>query len=323
MELALHLGKEIYVFFFKYGKIGILGIAISSFIIGYSIFKTLKLIKKYEIENYNELLELMIGKFENKYIDLKVILNFIINIFLLISFFIMSAGINAYFKQELAISEIVSSIFVSIFCYIILNKEAKGIILLNSILMPITIMFLLLLGVEMLNVKPSLPSGENSGLWIISAILYASYNSITLISILIPMKEYIRSKKDIFKVTIICIISIIVLALIIFMLLLTLKEDIERIELPAVSSAGNFGAFYKYLYGVIILGAIITTAISSAYGFLKNVSRTREKYKKYNKTICLIAIFVSLFGFSNLVNSLYPVFGILGTIQLIFILKCK
>lgn len=87
--------------------------------------------------------------------------------------------------------------------------------------------------------------------------------------------------------------------------------------------AGLLGKSYKYLYGIIILGAIITTAISSAFGFLNNISRNREKYKKYNRIICILSVFISLLGFSNLVNNIYPVFGILGLIQLILILKYK
>ena len=37
--------------------------------------------------------------------------------------------------------------------------------------------------------------------------------------------------------------------------------------------------------------------------------------------ICIIAIATSYIGFSNLVQYLYPIFGILGIIQIIF-LKC-
>lgn len=86
---------------------------------------------------------------------------------------------------------------------------------------------------------------------------------------------------------------------------------------------GLFGVKYKYLYGIIILGAIITTAISDAFGFLNNVAKDRKKYKNINLIICIISVFVSLFGFSNLINNIYPIFGILGIIQLILILKCK
>ena len=84
---------------------------------------------------------------------------------------------------------------------------------------------------------------------------------------------------------------------------------------------GKFGTFYRYLYGVIILGAITTTAISSAYGFLNNISKTEKQYKKYNVIICAFSITAPIIGFSNLVNSLYPVFGLLGLLQLILILK--
>lgn len=87
--------------------------------------------------------------------------------------------------------------------------------------------------------------------------------------------------------------------------------------------AGKFGTLYKYLYGIIILGAIVTTAVSDAYSFLNNVTKTKNKYKKINAIICLASIPFSLFGFSTLVNNLYPIFGILGIIQLILILKCK
>lgn len=87
--------------------------------------------------------------------------------------------------------------------------------------------------------------------------------------------------------------------------------------------AGLLGNTYKYLYGIIILGAIITTEISAGFGFLNNISKNKEKYNLYNKIICVTSIPISLFGFSNLVNNFYPIFGVLGLIQIFLILKCK
>lgn len=315
-------GKEIYTFFFIYGKCGILGIILSTCIIGYAIYKTLTIINKYNIKHYDELLDTIIGKISLKNIDLKIILNFIINVFLLITFFVMCAGFAAYFKQELGINEIISGLLISIFCYLLLNKNIKGVLILNSILIPSIIIILVVLGFKCFYIEEIKEIGVGS-LGYTSAILYSSYNSITLISILMPMKGYIKTKKDIFKIAIICTLIMIILSGIIFTLLLTINEDISKIELPAVYAAGNLGRVYKYLYGIIILGAIVTTAISSAYGFLNNICKTKKTYKKINFLICFGAIFVSLFGFSNLVNSLYPVFGILGLIQLLIILKAK
>lgn len=137
------------------------------------------------------------------------------------------------------------------------------------------------------------------------------------------MKEYVKNRKDILKVAILCILIMCMLSGIIFMLLFSINTEIARIELPTVYAAGNFGKIYKYLYGIIILGAIITTAISSAYSFLHNISKTKKKYKINNIIICIIAIFMSLLGFTNLVNKLYPIFGVLGLVQLGLVLKTK
>ena len=86
---------------------------------------------------------------------------------------------------------------------------------------------------------------------------------------------------------------------------------------------GLFGNTYKYLYGVIILAAIITTEITAGFGFLNNISKNTKQYKKNNIMMCFLSIPISILGFSNLVNNIYPIFGILGFAQIFLILKCK
>lgn len=316
-------GKEIYSFFFVYGINGIIGLLISTILIGYIIFKSLKIIKKYDINNYDELLKIILNKKEDRKINVEIIINFIINIFLLITFYIMCAGFSAYFNQEFGINNIFSGILIAIVSYIILNKNTKGIFFINSFLIPLIIFILIILGIKGYGNIGDFPNAFNTWKWLPKAILYASYNTVTLISILIPMKKYINDKKDIFKITIFSIIIILIMALIIIILLLNIKSDINIIELPAVYASGLFGNTYKWLYGIIILGAIITTEISAGYGFLNNISNNNKDYKLYNKIICITSIPVSLLGFSNLVNNLYPIFGVLGLIQIFLILKCK
>ena len=227
-------GKEIYTFFYIYGKNGIIGIAISTILIGYAIYKTLKIIKKYNLESYDELLDIAIGNKENKIINIKVIINFIINTFLLITFFVMCAGFAAYFKQVFGIPEIISSLIVSIFCYILLNKNIQGVLILNWILIPLIITVLIILGIKTFTPTYEVEAISLSSLWYVKAILYASYNSITLVSILMPLKKYIKNKKDILKVSIICMLIIGILSIIVLLLLNSIKENISQIEMPAV-----------------------------------------------------------------------------------------
>ena len=83
----LHHGQEIYSFFYIFGKWGILGIIIASILLGIIIYKTLIISKKYNLNNYNELLNKII---KNK--KIQKIIKIIINIFLISSFYIMIAG---------------------------------------------------------------------------------------------------------------------------------------------------------------------------------------------------------------------------------------
>ena len=69
-------GQEIYTFFFSFGIKGLIGILVSSSLIGITIYKTFKIINKKKIDNYQELLNNLM---KNK--KAKEITNIIINIF--------------------------------------------------------------------------------------------------------------------------------------------------------------------------------------------------------------------------------------------------
>lgn len=315
----LHHGKEIHLFFSIYGINGIIGIVISQIIIGVIIYKILTICKKQKIENYGEL-----TKYINTNPKINEIIKIIVNTFLLISFFVMIAGFSAYFSQELGIPNIIGTIIVIILCYIIFMGDIEGIIKVNTILIPILIGFIILLVSKNLDaytkinekiITPNLPKA------IYSAILYSSYNSITLIPIVITLKTYLKNKKQIILATMLAIIILTILAMSIYGLILKVDIDINTVELPTIYVAGMSGKIYKYIYGGIILSAIFTSAISAGYSILENYIKEPKKYKKIAFLLCISAVFVSNIGFSTLINVLYPIFGILGIIQIIMIIK--
>lgn len=112
----------------------------------------------------------------------------------------------------------------------------------------------------------------------------------------------------------------ITLSVIIYLLMNVFSNQIHNIELPIIYIATTLGIWGKYIYGIAVLIAIFTTAVSTGYGFLSNITKTRKKYLIIAGTICLVSIFIGQIGFSNLINILYPIFGYLGIIQIIFLL---
>lgn len=311
-------GQEIYLFFFSHGKEGLIGILISCFIIGIVVYKTLSILNENNINNYKTFLDILIGK----KMKLKPIINTIINIFILITFFIMIAGFGAYFEQELGISPIIGSSILAIIAFAIFMTSVKGVVKANEIMVPILISFLVIIGVITLKEVHFMELGKymiktNNSSFILSAILYSSYNSILLIPVMLTLKDYINNKKQILKITVISTIILMILSFIIFLILTKVDVDISKLEMPAVYVVSNIFKGLKYLYGFIIVGSIFTTAISLGSSFLQNTAKNKKSYTQIAIIMCITSVIVSNIGFSNLVSFLYPIFGYLGLIQII------
>ena len=324
-------GQEMYIFFYRFGILGILGLVLCSGLIGGVIYKTFLTIHSKKINNYQSFLNEIfhIEKRKNKYLNLSFISNTIVNIFLLITFYIMISGFGAYFEQEFNISKTIGAIILAIICFIILLKDIEGVTKVNSIVVPVLITIILIIGIKNIhniNYTQIINNTTYSNLnlnWILQAVLYCSYNMILVIPILVGLNKYIKSKKQITIISIISAIIVFILALSIFFLLVNVNEDISKIEMPAVYSIDkNFPAFSS-IYGIVILLSIFSTAISIGISFLKNVVKDKKSYPQIVGIMCISGVLISNIGFSNLVKMLFPVFGYLGIVQIISIFRIK
>ena len=319
-------GQEIYVFFFSHGMEGILGILISCLLMGIVIYKTLKILKKNKINTYNDFLNTLLKKYKNT--KMVQIINMVINIFILVTFFIMIAGFGAYFEQELGINSIIGSLILATFSFIVFTKNIKGVVKVNELIVPILIAFLSIIGiinlkeVNILELNKYVINLSDSN-WFIDAILYCSYNSILLIPVILTLKEYLENKRKIQLISIITTIITIILSFIVFIILVRVDVDIKNLEMPAVYVVSKSFEIFRILYGFIILASIFTTSVSLGTSFLQNTSKNKKNYTQIALLMCITSVLVSKIGFSNLVSLLYPIFGYLGLVQIIRIMFVK
>ena len=290
-------------------------------LISYIIYKTFKVVLENNINNYEEFIKtIMPQKIKNNKILMNTINN-IINIFLLISFNIMVAGFATYFVQELNISKWIGAIIIAILTFITLSNNIDGVIKINTFLIPFIIMLISFLGINKIEHVSIISANYNNSIyWILSSILYASYNSITLVPILISLKDKISTKKQTIIISICVGIIMLIMSIVIFLLINTFIKEIYGVEIPLVYIASSLGKAFKYIYGIVILIAIFTTAIGSSYGFLNNVTKKRKSYMLLSGIICLSSTLIGQMGFSSLISLLYPIFGYLGIIQIIFLI---
>ena len=314
-------GKEIYLFFGKFEIWGIVGIVLSAVLSAIIVNRILKIVLSENVNNYSELLE----KINSKYPKTNKIIKTIVSLFLLMSFFIMIAAFSAYMKEVYQIAEYISASIFVIVCYIVYEKSLQGMMKINELLVPILIIFIINVAIKNVPYLAQIKLEETAypkG-FLVSSLLYTSYNSIVLIPVLISMKKYIKNDRQIKIISILCIVSIVILSLCIYGLVLRNKGIMQKLELPLVQITKQFGEKYKNIYSFIIIASIFTSAISSGYSFLKNVSKTQKQYKVNLTLICVLGILVSKIGFSKLVAFLYPFFGALGILQLLMLLFYK
>ncbi len=285
-------------------------------IMAITIYKTLKIIYDKNVENYKEFLNII---FDGK-IYLSNIINNIINVFLCVTFFIMISGFGAYLAQSFNFNKILGSGILAILSFFILKNKNGGFAKINEIIIPILILFVLIIGIkniEFISENKSNILINKSAFWILQAILYASYNLILTEPVLISLKKYIQSQKQILFISIgVCIIMIL-LAGVEFLLLMNVDVDFKSLDMPLVYVVENKFSKLKLIYGAIILIAIFTTAISVGNSFLSNVYQKSKNYPQIVLILCITSVIISPIGFSKLVERLFPLFGFLGIVQVL------
>lgn len=218
------------------------------------------------------------------------------------------------------------SLLLAIICFFTFLGNTKNITKINSIVIPILIAFILYFGIQNLQLISIEQIGKNilvkeGFFWIFQSILYASYNLILLIPVLINLKNFVKSDKQIITISIVSSIIISIISICVFLLLINVDVNFSTLDMPVVYVVKKTFPKVSSLYGLIILIAIFTTAISVGTGLLNNINIDKNKITKYAFFMCIISVIISNLGFSNLVKLLFPVIGYIGILQIVLILK--
>ena len=215
-----------------------------SILIGIFIYKSLKIIYQKQVYNYNDFLNLFI-----KNTKIRNVILWIVNVLLLVSFYIMVAGFGAYFEQEIGINRIIGSIVLNLLCVIVFFSNIKGVLKASNFIVPFLIFFIFFIGIKNIVQIRTIDFYQMKNNWILSMLIYNSYNFILLMPVLISLKKQITKEKNIKKVSILVTIIILILSINIFFLLLNANiKEIENQEMPIVYIISNYFNKYKKIY---------------------------------------------------------------------------
>lgn len=312
-------GREIIDFFAVYGVKGILGMIISGFLFSFIGAFILSKVYEHNINSSGEMINFVFGD------KLGFVVETIILFSLFIGFCIMLAGSGAIFEEQFGISKNIGISTMAILCFIIFLSGIKGFSIINSILVPILILGIVFLGSNVILKEGLMFSNfegldvTNKGNFITSSFLYVSFNSLLLIVVLSSLLPIIPNKNVAVSSGILGGIVLGILGCNILIPLLILYTQIYDFAIPMLKICEYESSKYVHIFSFVLWIAMFTTAIANGYSFIENVTKKKDK-KFISFLFCLISIPLANLGFSELVATMYPIFGYLGGVILIFIL---
>ncbi len=301
-------GLEIWTFFGKYGFWGLFGVLILSGLIslcGCGIFLG---IFDGDFTNYPRFCRVIAGKSTGKLFHALGLL------FMYAAFCIMLAGSGAMFSQEFGKTYAFGVVFMALLCFFVFLFGIKGLSTVNCILTPLMLIGICLLGISSFitgctDVALGFSDLLSVSVSAFSAIVYVSYNLLSVPPVLISLKSNISSRKTALYSGLLGGILLGICGLLMY--LASISDGFLLTQLPALTLALDINRSFGIFYGIVIFFSMLTTAIGNGYGFMKVISSKFSDVPNYLTAtlMCASGSALALLGFSTLVNTLYTLLG--------------
>ena len=313
-------GRELLQYFVGFGRVGMWGLIVSGILFALVGWATLSICRREKISNYNEFMKHLFGE------KLGAILEGLVAGFLFCLFAAMLAGAGATAYQAFYLPFGIGALIVGIIVFGVLCFGLEGVVKINLFLAPLMLLGGIFIGIYSFlaytsPVFSSFGGGKLGIAWLLSAIVYASYNLVTGVPVLAAASKLAKTKRDSLLGGIIGGGVITLLGIAMSLPLFLYYAEIISLEIPFLHITKDFGKYFNFLYLTILISALLTTAACNAFAVMQWLETRGFTNKiKTAAIICVLAIAAAHIGFSNIVIFVYPVFGFLGLFKIIVII---
>lgn len=315
-------GQEIMQFFVIYRQQGFWGVILAGALFCAMGGILLCLCSLCRASNYQQLLKAVFGPTWSKVMD------FSLSIFLFFGICTMFSASGAVFYEHLYLSKNLGVLLAYVGVLFLLAGGIRGLVVSYNLLVPVKILLLLIIagyaafymeGNGTASLRAYIPV-SHINYWLLAAILYVAYNFALA---MVVLAEYLPlvGKKDGVNGAALGGLMLGGIAAVYYLALHKFMPTTLHYEVPMLFIAGNISSVAKGTYVIVLWVGILTTAIANAYGFVQRFSQlTGLSYRVSLGLILTAALPLSFQSFSLLVATVYPLFGMVGTIILAGIL---
>jgi uncharacterized membrane protein YkvI len=316
-------GQELVQFFIRFGFWGLVGWVLVVLIMifgGGFVIEKLSLLK---LDSFHQFVKRIFGE------KFAAGVNLVINGYLLGGLTIMLAGAGNLFSEIFKLPYMWGVVAISLLVFFIIIGKSNRLLASNRLLVPILIVLVLIISIKiLLSSKLEFILGDNLEIknpspllknWFISVLLYLGYNAIGAIVAVINISKNTSSRTGKIGGLTGGVIIGLLGSLLLFTLLITYPLWIQS-ELPLVFILKEKYSLLYPIFAPCMIIAMFNVAIAYAMGISNYL---QDRHKIDYGLACILVILVStpltLFGFSKLLGIMYPFFGILATILMLYI----
>lgn len=316
-------GQELWQYFGAYGSRGFIGFGINAVMLAVFAIMLFTITGKTGITEFEKVIVRADRPFIRKTYAFSVML------FSYCVIIIMAAGSGALLEQVFGLPNAIGSGILCIIVAAVSMKGIDGMISAFDLLVPVlTVLTLLISFIAVIknngapiSFVPAEETNPLAGNWLTSTIVYLSYNLFGSVCIFVPIADRLDSatanKGSVLGSIILMFIAVSVLVA------MAIYPDAPYAQLPMLSVASSISVILGYLCSIPLLCGMFGTSISSLVAVMnygeQNWSIFKSNRLLVTAILAILAWVFSLFGFSTLVGTVYPVFGYIGIATMVLL----
>ncbi len=309
-------GQEMWQFFGHFGIWGVIGLLVA--VSGLALLSFL--ILRHAVRTGKDSFHTLVSPCRSRFIEgFLVVLE---TVFYFSIYVIMTAGAHSLLSERFGINAVVSALIFTAAVTFISLAGVKGIMTVFSAVVPILTVFVLIISViSVIKNGVSLPESSTKTLFpaLFSSLVYISYNFIAGIGVFASLGRILKNTRSLAFSAVLGGTSLFILGgAILFGMFSSVGSSLSA--LPMVSVANGAAPFLAILYSLLLIIAMTGASVSALFPIAQMMRKKRGRQITVCVFLSLLSVTLSMFGFSELISTVYPIFGYIGFIVIAFVI---
>ncbi|BFO02769.1 membrane protein [Pseudomonas guariconensis] len=310
-------GQEILQFFTSFGYGGIAGGAIATVLLAFLVMNLYQIGSRMGTRSHKEAIEYLCGRHLGRIVD------WMLTFFLFGSVVVMLAGAGSSFEQQLGAPHYLGGAVLGVLTIVTVCLGLKRVITTMSLITPVLMVIVGIIAIyaltsvnkpwnDLVNIALSQP--QAAGNWLLSSLLYVSYNIAGTAAVLVVIGASVKDVRTASLGGIFGGLGIGTLIIIMSIVMLAKIDIVAGSAIPTLFLSNSLAPWF----GNVMLGLLIVklycTTVGLSYALAARAEAYGLNFKISVAVSVVIAYFASLFGFVKLVGIVYPLMGYLGSV---------